>query len=450
MYIRSIRLRLLLMIALSIVLLWGATFGVTWWRTSRDINQVYDAELKLLAELLAVATKHELEEFGLNGYQVNLNGKGISFPLLLQVWSPENKLVIRGPGAPEYPLTSVETDGYSDSIFNGEGWRVYTHNVNDYNYRVHVARAHAVGEQMVDSFVKDVVKPILIVLPLSGALWFIIQQGFRPLRYVSRLIAERDYGNLNPVSTEQIPQEVASLVDELNALLSRLKLSIERNNRFTADVAHELRTPIAGMLVQLQSSVTGRTAAERTRGIQQIDKGLNHLNHVVNQLLVLASLEPERIRQAFTKFDLARVAEDVLSDISPLALSKNIDMELVSEENIMFEGNRQMIEILLSNLVNNAAKFTPYGCGISIRISNVRKGVCVEVEDSGPGIPDDKKRWVFERLNRLPGETESGSGLGLSIVQEICELHQGTIALNNRNGEQGLIVNLFLPRLIES
>jgi two-component system, OmpR family, sensor histidine kinase QseC len=447
MFIRSIRLRLLLMISLSILLLWGATFGFTWWRTSRDINQVYDAELKLVGKLLAVATKHELEEFDLDDYQVNLNDSGTAFPLLIQVWSHEKKLVIRGPGAPEYPLTENAADGYSDSLFDGEGWRVYTHTIEPHNYRIHVARAHAVGQAMVNSFVKDVVKPLLIILPLSGMLWFIIQRGFRPLYHVSHLIAERDYGYLNPVSIEKVPEEAAYLVEELNALLARLKISIERNNRFTADVAHELRTPIAGMLMQLQSSVTGRTDAERERGISQIEKGLKNLNRVVNQLLILASIEPEKIRKQFEVFDLVRVAEDVLSEISPMALSKNIDMELVAENQIMLDGNQKMVAIMLSNLVSNAIKFTPEGESILIRIEIDHKNIKVMVEDSGPGIPDDMKKWVFDRFNRLPGETENGSGLGLSIVREICELHQGDITLSDRENRRGLIVNLYFPIL---
>ncbi|MCG8017027.1 MAG: ATP-binding protein [Candidatus Thiodiazotropha sp. 'RUGA'] len=448
--IRSIRLRLLVMISFSILLLWGATFGFTWWRTSLDINLVYDAELKLVAELLAVATEHELEELDLEDYQINLSESGYDFPLLLQVWSDDNKLVIQGPGTPDNVLTSSVQDGYSDSEFDGEGWRVYTLNIPEYNYRIHVARGHAVSEALVSSFVQDVVKPLLIVLPLSGMLWFIIQQGFRPLRSVSRLIGERDYDYLNPVTAEHIPEEVADLVDELNALLTRLKVSIERNNRFTADVAHELRTPIAGMLVQMQSSVTGRTDEEREKGLAQINKGLNHLNHVVNQLLILASIEPEKIRMQFEVFDLVSVAEEVMSDISPMALTKQVEMELIADDQIQLNGNREMLAIMLSNLVTNAMKFTPGGNKISVFIKNHYKGVELAVEDSGPGIPDDKKKWVFERLNRLPGETESGSGLGLSIVKEICELHQGIITLQDRKDGHGLIVNLFLPHLRQS
>ena len=450
MFVRSIRLRLLLMILLSVLLLWSVTIGFTWWRTSKDINQVYDAELKLVAELLAVATEHELDEFDLEDYQADLSESGYTFPMLLQVWSHENRLVIRGPGAPEHPLTSSVANGYSDSVFNGEGWRVYTLNITEYNYRVHVARAHAMSQALAKSFVQDVMKPLLIVLPLSGMLWFIVQQGFRPLRSVSRLIAERDYDHLHPVPAERVPEEVSTLVDELNALLARLKTSIERNSRFTADVAHELRTPVAGMLVQLQSSVTGRTDEERERGIEQIRKGLNQLNHVISQLLILASIEPERIRKHFEEFDLGMVAEDVLAEISPLALNKKIEMELASEKNVLLEGNRQLIGIMLSNLVSNAIKFTPEGGEIVIRIAVVPEGIWLTVEDAGPGIPDDKKKWVFERLNRLPGETESGSGLGLSIVLEICELHRGSITLSDREVGQGLIVNLFLPDLRQS
>jgi two-component system sensor histidine kinase QseC len=433
------------MISLSILLLWGTTFGFTWWRTSRDINQVYDAELKLVARLLAVATVHELEEFDLEDYQINLSESGYEFPLLVQVWSADNILVIRGPKAPDSALTSSVIDGYSDSVFDGEGWRVFTLNIPQHNYRIHVARGHAVSEAMVGSFVRDVVKPLLIVLPLSGMLWFIIQQGFRPLRSVSRLIGERDYDYLNPVTAEHVPEEVADLVNELNALLTRLQISIERNNRFTADVAHELRTPIAGMLVQLQSSITGQTDEEREKGLTQISKGLNHLNHVVNQLLILASIEPEKIRMQFEVFDLVSVAEEVLSDISPSALSKQIDMELIADQRVELNGNREMMAIMLGNLVANAMKFTPLGNKISVFIKQHDKGIEVAVEDSGPGIPDDKKKWVFERLNRLPGETEPGSGLGLSIVKEICELHQGVITLKDRQNGHGLIVNLFFP-----
>jgi two-component system sensor histidine kinase QseC len=336
-------------------------------------------------------------------------------------------------------------DGYSDSVFNGEGWRVYTLNIPQHNYRIHVARGHAISEAMVRSFVQDVVKPLLIVLPLSGMLWFIIQQGFRPLRSVSRLLRERDYDYLNPVTSEHIPEEVADLVNELNALLERLKISIERNNRFTADVAHELRTPIAGMLVQLQASVTGETDEAREKGLTEIGKGLNHLNHVVNQLLILASIEPAKIRMQFDVFDLVSVAEEALSDISPGALSKQIEMELIADHRIELNGNREMMAIMLSNLVINAMKFTPIGNKISIFIKRCDMGVELAVEDSGPGIPDDKKKWVFERLNRLPGETEAGSGLGLSIVKEICELHQGVITLKDRQDGHGLIVSLFFP-----
>ncbi len=450
MVVRSISLRLILMLLISTLLLWGAILYFTWWRTSSDINQVYNAELALAAQLLAVTAEHESAELDLDDYQADLSSAGYSYPLLFQVWSDKNSLLVQGPDAPKYPLSNSRVDGYTDSVINGEGWRVYTMNLIGQDYRVQVARSHTASRQLVSEFVLDVIKPLLIALPLSGILWFIVHRGLQPLREVTRLIAERDYNHLHPVQPSHVPREIAGMVEELNGLLARLREAIDRNSRFTADVAHELRTPVAGMLVQLQSSISGSVDKRSIRGFEQIGKGLNRLNHVINQLLVLASIEPDKIRHEFTRLDLEELAQEVLSEISPHALSKEIEISLECDEAVAMNGNRELIGILLGNLVSNAIKFTPEKGCIEIRIGSTVDGIALAVEDNGMGIPDDKKKWVFERLNRLPGETEAGAGLGLSIAKEICELHRGSIELCDPEQGTGLIVKLFFPGLSES
>jgi signal transduction histidine kinase len=247
---------------------------------------------------------------------------------------------------------------------------------------------------------------------------------------------------------DHIPEESASLVEEINALLSRLSASIERNSRFTADVAHELRTPIAGMLVQLQSVDGSLSEEERGLVVDKVQHGLVNLNHVINQLLILASIEPEKIRQTFERIDLRAVSSDVLSELSPLALEKKIELELLAESSVFIEGNPQLINILLSNLISNAIKFTPESGSVIVHVANVTNGISLSVEDTGPGIPEEKKAWVFERLNK--GSKGGGSGLGLSIVKEISHLHQASITLNDKMEDSGLIVTLFLPALSEA
>ncbi|MES9990977.1 MAG: ATP-binding protein [Candidatus Thiodiazotropha sp.] len=448
MVVRSISQRLLLMLLISILLLWSTILYFTWWRTSSDINRVYNAELALVAQLLAVATEHESEEFDLDEYQTDLSASGYTFPLLFQVWSRENRLMVRGPEAPDIPLSNSTSDGYTDNEIEGAGWRVYTLNLKDKSYRVQVARSHMTSRQLVQDFVLDVIKPLLIALPLSGILWLVVRQGLQPLREVTRLISERDYNHLNPVKPSQVPEEIAGMVEELNGLLARLKEAIDRNSRFTADVAHELRTPIAGMLVQLQTTTNGVMDAERKRSFELVKKGLNRLSHVVNQLLVLASIEPDKIRFDFAELDLQALAEEVLAEISPQALSKEVDISLECGGPVTMQGNRDLIGILLGNLVSNAIKFTPNKSRVTVRLSHAEEGVALSVEDEGPGIPDDKKKWVFERLNRLPGEKrDMGVGLGLSIVKEICELHQASIILDDPGQRSGLIVKLFIPVL---
>ncbi|MES9815295.1 MAG: ATP-binding protein [Candidatus Thiodiazotropha sp.] len=447
MVVRSISLRLLIMLLISTLLLWGTILYFTWWRTSSEIDRVYNAELALVAQLLAVATEHESDEFDLDEYQADLSESGYIFPLLFQVWSHENRLMIRGPEAPVFPLSSAIVDGYTDSKIDGQGWRVYTLNLKNHDFRVQVARSHMTSRELVRDFVVDVIKPLLIALPLSVILWLIVHKGLQPLRVVTRLIKERDYDHLNPVHTTHVPKEIAGLVDALNGLLVRLKQAIDRNSRFTADVAHELRTPIAGMLVQLQSNTDGVQEEKGKKAFEQIKKGLSRLNHVINQLLVLSSIEPGKIRHSFMELDLEMLAQEVLADISPQALAKEIDLALECSESVSMEGNRELVGLLLGNLVSNAIKFTPNKSHVTITITRVEDGVTLCVEDEGAGIPDDKKKWVFERLNRLPGGTEAGAGLGLSIVKEICDLHQGNIILSDPEQGSGLIVKLFFPRL---
>lgn len=445
-FIHSIRFRLLVMILLSVLLLWTAVLCFTWWRTSQDINSVYDAELIQVAKLLAVATSHEAEEHDLEDYNADLSDAGYSFPLIFQIWNHHDRLMVRGPDAPELPLTDSLADGFTDAYFGGSGWRIYTMNLPTDKFRVQVARAHDVMERMVSDFVIDVIKPLLLALPLFGMLWYVVHRGLAPLRHVSNLIAERDYGHLSPVQVDHIPEESSRLVDEINALLVRLKESIDRNSRFTADVAHELRTPIAGMLVQLQFTDSDLTDSERQRVIEKVRSGLKRLNHVVNQLLTLASIEPEKIRQTFEPLELGEVAGEVLADLSPAALEKGIELELDAAEPVELTGNRQLIGILISNLLQNAINFTPADGSVKVHLANVTNGVELVVEDSGPGIPDDRKSWVFERLNRVPAG--GGSGLGLSIVKEICKVHHASISLSDATGGgSGLVVNLFLPRL---
>jgi two-component system sensor histidine kinase QseC len=342
-------------------------------------------------------------------------------------------------------LSTRASNGFSDVTSNDVTWRVYTLNLFNKNFRIHVARSLSVIESQVNAFVIDVIKPLLLALPLFGILWLVVHRGLEPLHQVSRLIAERDYRHLNPVLVEGIPEESSRLVDEINGLLSRLRSSIERNSRFTADVAHELRTPIAGMLVQLQSDDAGLDAVRRDQIITKVKCGLEHLGHVVNQLLVLASIEPERIRRSFEAADLAAITGEIMSELSPLALEKNIEIELDACEPAYVLGNQELLGVMISNLVNNAIKFTPEGGHILVEITNATNGISLSVKDNGTGIPEDKKVWVFERLNRL--SEGGGRGLGLSIVKEICQLHQATVSLHDRSDGTGLIVNLFLPSL---
>jgi len=439
---RSLSRRLFFMVLLCVLSIWSSMVAFTWWRTIEDIHQVFDNELTLVAQLLEVATRHEGAERDISDYETDLNRSGVVYPLVFQIWSDDHRLLVRGPKAPTEPIAPLDLPGHVDSHFGGHSWRVYTRQVQDGKYLVQVARDHTDLNARITQFVLNVVKPMLLALPLLAVLWFGIHRGLHPLHDLGRRVGQRGFQNLVPLPEQAVPTEISALVKELNGLFARLQGAIERNRRFTGDAAHELRTPIAGALIQLKSIELSRTPEEREHAIGQVRLALTRLNHVVDQLLTLASIEPERLRTEFEAIELEDLATEVIAQQHALADAQGVSLELEAEPGIGLVANRQLIAILLGNLLSNAINAAPRVGWVRVRLRRTDESVWMVVEDNGPGIPDGRKEWAFERFNRLPDAPVGGSGLGLSIVREIVRLHQATIQLLDPEEGTGLCVRV--------
>jgi two-component system sensor histidine kinase TctE len=277
----------------------------------------------------------------------------------------------------------------------------------------------------------------------------------RPLGRLQERIAARKLDDMRPIDPRDAPVELAPLVDSFNQLLARLEANIMNQKRFIADAAHQMRTPLAGLRTQAELALRSHDQDELKRSLQQLVRGSVRATRLVDQLLSLARAETNQHAQvSFAVLDLEALARDVMRDWVPVALERDLDLGFESSgEPVLVRGHAVLLRELLKNLVDNALRYTPHGGTVTVRVLSPtsRTRAELEVEDNGPGIPDDARDMIFERFYRVLGNNADGSGLGLAIVREIARQHHGEVALRDAQpqapaGERGTIVTLTLPR----
>jgi two-component system sensor histidine kinase QseC len=234
------------------------------------------------------------------------------------------------------------------------------------------------------------------------------------------------------------------MVLALNELLQRVTQTLEGERRFTSNAAHELRTPLAAIQAQLHVVRKAEGEAERQRAIEQLQRGVERGIRLVAQLLALARLDPDHTLAMFELVNVLEVAQVVCAELAPLALQRDQTLELVVEPDLpLLSGNADMLAMLLSNLVDNAIRYTPNGGHIDVAVSHYLFGLMIEVSDDGPGIPRAQRERVFERFYRIATQEQSGTGLGLAICRRIAELHQARMSLTEGPHKRGVTVSVF-------
>jgi two-component system sensor histidine kinase QseC len=261
-------------------------------------------------------------------------------------------------------------------------------------------------------------------------------------------VASRSADNLTPLDVADAPTEIGALVTSLNQLFERVHGLIEQERRFTADAAHELRTPLAGIRAQAQVALGATADAERTRALDGVIAGCDRATHMVEQMLTLARLAPDAVSFQPTPVELAGVLKSTISDVAPAALAKGMDLELTQEQHVLVLGDAGLLSILFRNVIDNAIRYSAPATKVDVDMEVADSEVRVTVRDAGPGIPAEQRASVGRRFYRVPGTHAPGTGLGLSIVQRIVDLHRGTIRLDSPASTIGLQVTIALPRVV--
>jgi two-component system OmpR family sensor kinase len=356
--------------------------------------------------------------------------------LVIDIWDAAQGLVYHSPGQPELPRFFA---GISSILFGDQRWRVF--GSEQRGRFIQVAQPYSVREGLALRLAWRTLWPLALLVPVTLALvLFLVARGLAPIRSVSNTLSTRSADSLQPVDVpDELPIEIRPLVDALNDLLRRLGTASQAQQAFIADAAHELRSPLTALKLQFQAAVRDGSLAGDVRTFERLENRLNRTIHLAQQLLTLAREDASSDLLARAT-NLRFIAEQAVGDFSLMAESKGVDLGLefdsgMSEsETYPVRGDPYSLGILLSNLIDNAIRYTPAGGKIDVVLWRRASVAGFDVLDSGPGIADEEIQRVINRFYRSVNVQGTGSGLGLAIAARIVQRHGATLAIKNRLG----------------
>ncbi len=401
----------------------------------------YISELKKQVKSIHTSARNFFNEAGIGSYN-----KWLKTSVQFQLLSPEKKILISTPELPDTPILINKT-GLSKQVLANHPWRVFALTVSKNHYQIIVAQRYDTWGKLEQKITQDDIYIALLTYPLLGLLiWIIVGKGLNPLRRIASEVSHRAPTYLEPVDIKSVPLEIKPLIDELNRLFSRLQEAFDREKRFAGDAAHELKTPLAALKTQAEVALRTNSPLERKLALEHVIAGVNRSTHIVQQLLTLSRLVPEASLDNIEPLHLPSIIKETVAQLVPNALEKNIEIEFVCNTKHPFiDGSATALNILARNLIDNAIRYTPENGTVKVKVERTPEHVILTVTDNGPGIPEELRDRVFERFFRILGNKSPGSGLGLSIVQQISGLHGARLKLSSGENNQGLSVEVAFP-----
>jgi two-component system sensor histidine kinase QseC len=361
--------------------------------------------------------------------------------IAFQVRDAGGRVLARSASAPEAPLASLDA-GFRTQAIGEHAWRVFSLRSGD--AWVQVAERDDVRDELAGKIALAAVTPFLVGIPLLLVLLsLLIRYGLAPLAALVHEISARQPGSTEQVSLARAPAEMQPLVGALNGLLERVRRALERERRFTADAAHELRTPLAALKVHAQNAARAGSAEEREASLQRMLSGLERTIRLAEQMLAYSRAAALEDGARAEEVPLQPLLQEALDTVQPLADERGIALALSADPASLASvtGERQKLRSLMTNLVDNAVRYRPRGAQVDVDL----RGASFRVTDQGPGIPPELRDRVFESYFRVPGSGSTGSGLGLAIAREVAQAHRATVELSSGPEGRGTCVTVRFP-----
>lgn len=441
---RSLQGRLLALVLGVVGAVWLAAVVWTWFDVRHELDELLDGHLAQAAALLVVQQARDVDDDDtIDAPSLHKYAPKVAF----QVFH-EGQLALRSANAPAQPLVAMGEkfrSGFRTVMIDGTAWRVFATHGAERDVQVYVGEQVQSRLSILWAVMRGTLWPVVVALPLLalGVAWA-VALGVSPLRRLGRTLADRQPQALAPVVLDNAPAEMAPMVDALNGLFGRIGALLESERRFTADAAHELRTPIAAIRTQAQVALAEADDTLRHHALRATLEGCDRATRLVEQLLTLSRLESGGAAQG-APVELGERVRRVLADLAPQALQKAQTVELQAGAPCCVMGDATLLEVLVRNLVDNAIRYSPAQARIVVTLAQQGSRVQLAVEDSGPGLSDADAQRLGERFFRVLGSGESGSGLGWSIVQRIAAAQGATVAADRSARLGGLRVTVSWP-----
>lgn len=454
------RLRWLIILVMVAVLLPLAIYSFR--RTLQEVDELSDGRLAQSARTLQVIIEQDgadsLRRRGQGDQLVPIDAPKARAPrrhghtfeseVGFQVFDASGRLILATTNLASLPPPRADDAEFRDIEVGGYRWRLFTLDDTSDGVVIRTGERYDSRHDIQRALWFDHGLPLLIGLPLLGLLvGWAVKRGLRPLEALTGALASRPLGSREPIVLEQAPQELQPVLDALNGQLQRLADALEREHRFSADVAHELRTPLASIMLNIESATATGDPAEAAASLAGAQHNVAALARRVEQLLALARLESGMASEQAQSIDLVAVAIDVIEELTPVIAECGAELGFSHDDQpILVHGHEAALAALLRNLVENAMRHVPAGGQVQLAIAQDAVATTIDVADDGPGIPPERRAAVFARFHRETGSRGDGYGLGLSIVQRAADLHGATIELLDSPFGRGLRVHVVLPR----
>lgn len=429
----SLRYRLLLVLLSAITVTTLIATGATYYWARHEIDQLLDYQLRQQA----LAMRDKATVLG----TVVVPEPDPEQDFVIQVWDWRGEQVYGSHRGVQLPRGDVV--GYTEVRGNGMDWRVYAAILG--THLIQIAQPMQLRRTLATQAALKILYPLLAGLPVLALLvWWLVGRVLAPLRELAQRIGSRETAPLTPLSTHGLPSEARAMVEALNDLIARLAQVLAQQREFMADAAHELRTPLTALQLQAQLLARAQTPADQQEAIGELKAGVQRSAHLVERLLGYARLDGEAEQGAVTEVDLAELARTCVRELEPRAAELGLTLDAAIAP-AMLTGSTVGLRSLLSNLLDNALRYTPRGGRVALDVAVGGDAVTIQVTDTGPGIPPGERARIFDRFYRIPGTTAQGSGLGLAIVRRVVDLHGGAIDVAAGPGGVGARFTVRLP-----
>lgn len=435
---RSLRRRLLILITVVTLIATGISAAFSYRQARHDVQEMMDAAMAETASLLlALATQipaHLVELPDLLNTLQGLQDSNTGLDMEFQIGHADGTLIARSPGAPDTPMSTHL--GFVDIAVRDAEWRSLTLATESGDLYIRMFQSQDQRNMEALEIATETILPLGLSLPLLLLLIYLsVQRGLRPLDTLAQEVGLRTPDNLRTIDTRTVPTETRPLVQSLNRLLGRLGQSLDNERRFTADAAHELRTPLAAIRVQAQVALASADPVQHRHALNQVVHGTERATHLVEQLLRLARLDPLASLPSSAPVDLAELVSLITQEMAAAAPERTADFALeLPAVPIIVQGNQDLLEIALRNLIDNARRYTRPGNRITVFAGHLHRAPILGVRDTGPGVPAENLSRLIERFYRGSQSDKEGSGLGLAIVRRIAELHDARFEVSNLEG----------------